>query len=290
MFHTKNNDFINRWLLFNFAPKLLIQFCLSCFFAFSLVLRKFILQSWEIMRKLVFTIALFIFISISGYSQESSFYDAPFGGGGGYTPFWFAPNMDALNLQAKSFGVPEFSTGGFYVSGGGGFIYLGVVKNLRIGGMGFGGTTSKTSSSGGINSEVDYSLSGGGLTVEYTIPFVRSVAVSIGAIIGRGSLEVQLYKNNGAHSWEGIWNNASGSTSSSYHAVLKNNYWIFTPTLNVDIPAYRMLSFRVGIGYQLNAGDKWTYDNGQDLLNVPSGINGKSFFIQTGIFIGLFSY
>lgn len=241
------------------------------------------------MKKLVITVGLFLFISISAYSQESSFYDAPFGGGGGYTPFWFVPKVDVLNANIKGLDIPDFSSGGFYVSGGGGFIYLGVIKNVRIGGMGFGGTTSRSSSSGGINRQADFSLSGGGLTVEYTLPFIRAFAISVGAIIGRGSLEIQLYKNRGVNSWNSVFGGVS-TQSSNYSSTLKNSFWILNPMLNVDIPAYRMLSFRVGVGYQFTAGDKWTYDNGQDLLNVPSGINGKSFFIQTGIFIGLFSY
>jgi hypothetical protein len=58
----------------------------------------------------------------------------------------------------------------------------------------------------------------------------------------------------------------------------------------VEIPAYHMLCFRIGAGYNYTFGSKWTYDNNQDLLNVPSDINGSSFFIQTGIFIGLFSF
>ncbi len=241
------------------------------------------------MRKLTVAVTLVIIAAFCVYPQESSFYDAPFGGGGGFTPFWFIPNTGAINTQIKTFGVPALSNGGFYVSGGSGFIYLGIVNNLRIGGMGFGGTTSRSSASGGINKEVDYSLSGGGLTVEYTLPFINAVAVSPGVILGRGSLEISVYKNSGTLPWNKLWTDAAGN-SDDFYATVANKYWIVTPTLNVDIPAYRMLAFRIGIGYQFTLGSKWTYDNGQDLTGVPSDISGKAFFIQTGIFVGLFSF
>ena len=255
------------------------------------------------MRKLTIAISLIIITAFTVYPQESSFYDAPFGGGGGYTPFWFVPNVNSLNSYVKAFGVPEFSKSGLFVSGGSGFIYLGVVKNLRIGGMGFGGSRSSVT-----NEKVDistmespaplyvtehreavYSLSGGGLTVEYTLPYFSNVAVSVGAILGRGSLEVQLYKNYGSSSWNKLWTDA-GNNAASANINMVNKFWIVTPTLNVDIPAYRMLAFRIGMGYQFTLGDKWTYNNGQQLSGVPSNINGGAFFIQTGIFVGLFSF
>ena len=255
------------------------------------------------MRKLIIAISLIIITAFTVYPQESSFYDAPFGGGGGYTPFWFVPNVNVLNSQVKSFGVPEFSKSGFFVSGGSGFIYLGAVKNLRIGGMGFGGSRSSVTDQkvdvSGPGSpvpvyltehrEVVYSLSGGGLTVEYTLPYFSNLAVSVGAILGRGSLDVQLYKNYGGSSWNESWTGAQNS-SSAVNISMVDKFWIVTPTLNVDIPAYRMLAFRIGLGYQFTLGDNWTYDNGQALTGVPSNIGGKAFFIQAGIFVGLFSF
>jgi hypothetical protein len=47
---------------------------------------------------------------------------------------------------------------------------------------------------------------------------------------------------------------------------------------------------RLGVGYQLTFGDKWTADNDQPLQDVPSDLNGNAFFIQSGIFIGFFAF
>lgn len=179
-----------------------------------------------------------------------------------------------------------------------------MIKNFRIGGIGFGGARSSSSTIIKNNAtpespvpdyvseyrEAVYSLSGGGLTLEYTVPFIKNIGVSVGAIIGRGSLNIQLYKNLGSYDWQYFWAQADNSSSSTFSSTLKNNFWIFTPTLNVDIPAFHLLLFRLGAGYQFTFGDAWTYDNGKDIFNVPSNISGNCFFIQTGIFVGIFSF
>jgi hypothetical protein len=46
----------------------------------------------------------------------------------------------------------------------------------------------------------------------------------------------------------------------------------------------------LGAGYQFTFADKWTADNDRSLSGVPSDFNGKNFFIQSGIFIGFFSF
>ena len=244
------------------------------------------------MNRFFLSFIIIITVSSSGYSQESSFYDAPFGGGGGYVGGWIVPNVNGVNTELKKIGMPNLTTGGFYTSGGAGFIYLGIVPGLRIGGTGFGGSRSSSSkflhSSGPENfftyNEAIYKMSGGALTIEYTLPFIKNIGVSIGTWIGRGSLEIDFYSNTGGQDWNSIL------APYNVNVSLKNDYWIITPTLNVDIPAYRLLSFRIGTGYQFTFGSHWSYDNNKDIYNAPSDINGNSFFIQTGIFIGLFSF
>ena len=242
------------------------------------------------MKNLLIVFLIIIGFSKFIYSQDSQYFDAPFGGGGGFVPGWYVPSMDGVNLQLKSFSVPELSTKGFYTSGGTGFIYLGFIPQLRIGGMGFGGSTSSSAVVGGQNREVIYSLGGGGLTLEYTLPFLRDIGISVGTTIGRGTLKIELYKNSGSFNWGNIWNEAGSSPTNNYGRTLEDNYWFFTPTLNFDIPLQRFVNFRVGTGYQFTFGDNWSVENGQDISGVPSSINGKSFFIQSGIFIGFFSY
>ncbi|OGU66860.1 MAG: hypothetical protein A2W30_09260 [Ignavibacteria bacterium RBG_16_36_9] len=226
------------------------------------------------------------------YGQSGQFFDAPFGGGIGYVPAWYVPNIDPINTQLSANGMSELSSSGFYSSGIAGFLYVGFVKNLRVGGMGYGGSISTSQNIEDVNREVVYSLGGGGLTLEYTLPFIKDIGVSVGAAIGSGSLELDIYRNSGDFTWEGTWEELSDPNipSESYNRKLKNSFWMITPSINLDYPIYRFVSLRLGVGYQLTFADEWTADNDQPVANVPSNLNSNSFFIQSGIFIGFFSF
>jgi hypothetical protein len=226
------------------------------------------------------------------YGQSGQFFDAPFGGGLGYIPAWYVPNLSPVNNELKNIGMPELSTSGFYSSGIAGFIYIGFVKNLRLGGMGFGGSLSSNQNVDGTNREVIYSLGGGGVTIEYTLPFVKNFGISVGAAIGSGNMEIDMYRNSGEFTWAGIWEELSNpnNSSDSYNRKLKNSYWMFTPTLNFDYPIYRFVTVRLGVGYQLAFADDWTADNDKPVSGIPSDLNSNSFFIQSGVFVGFFSF
>ena len=240
--------------------------------------------------KYYLTLFLGIGLSISAYSQTTKYFDAPFGGGGGFVGGWYIPNVDPLNLKLKEIGIPELSTSGMFTTGGAGLIYIGFVKNLRVGGMGYGGSVSTSSTVNGISREAIYSISGGGLTVEYTLPFIKNIGVSVGAILGSGSMSVELYRNDGNFSWENIWSDIDDGQSTNVSRKIENSYWIFTPTLNAEFPVYRFIALRLGIGYQLSFGGDWEADNGKLINDVPTDLKSDGFFIQAGIFAGFFSF
>ena len=233
-------------------------------------------------------IAILILVGNLVYGQAGQFFDAPFGGGIGYVPAWYIPNIDPINSQLNQIDMSELSTSGFYSSGIAGYLYVGFVKNLRIGGMGYGGSISTSDE----NREIIYSLGGGGITIEYTLPFIKNLGVSVGAAIGSGSLELDIYRSSGDFNWEATWEEFSNpdSVAGSFNRKLKNNYWMITPTLNLDYPIYRFVSLRLGVGYQITFADDWTADNDQPVSNIPTDLNSNSFFIQSGIFIGFFSF
>lgn len=243
-----------------------------------------------LMKKNLFVVIIILFYVINLYSQNDEYFDAPFGGGIGYTSGWIIPNVDIINNQIKSLGIPEFSDSGFYISGISGFMYLGFLKQIRIGALGFGGSTSRDISIAGINKEAAFSLSGGGLSVEYTLPYIRDLGISVGTIIGRGNLELKLFQNKGSISWGNVWSDLKNNSTQNLNKSLKNSYWFLIPTINIDIPLDRFITLRFGAGYQLTFGDEWTADNNIDITGVPPGLDANSFFIQTGIFIGFFSF
>ncbi len=244
------------------------------------------------MKKIIFVLIVILFAATGNFAQESRYFDAPFGGGGGFTPGFTFPNVKPLNdvLPAD---FPKLTNKAIFTTGGAGFFYIGLVKFLRIGGGGYGGSTSELvqSSSDGFTREVRYSIGGGGLSIEYTLPFVRTFGISVGTMIGGGSISAQIYKNKGNFSWNNITGEfGNSSQTDNISRTVTGSYWLISPMLNLDIPIYRFVAIRVGAGYQLSLGEKWSIENDQELSNVPSDFNGNSFFIQTGIFLGFFAF
>jgi len=245
------------------------------------------------MKKIYLILVTCIFITTTLLAQESKYFDAPFGGGGGFTPGFIFPNMEPLNNVLPA-DFPKLSNKAVFTTGGAGFFYIGLIKFLRIGGGGFGGSTSEMvqSPSDNFRREVDYSIGGGGLTIEYTIPFIRDFGISVGAMIGGGSIQAEIYKNKGSFSWNDLTGEfgSAGSQSDDISRKISGSYWLISPLLNIDIPIYRFVSIRVGGGYQMTLGESWTIENNQDFADVPTEFNGNSFFIQTGIFLGFFAF
>lgn len=235
----------------------------------------------------------FIFI-INSFSQDEkakTFFDSPFGGGGGFTPVWIIPNFNPLNDKLINFGTGTLNKNGFFATGGSGFAYIGFVPNLRIGGFGFGGSTKQNSVSNGMQHEVIYSSSFGGATFEYTFSSFRDIGISIGFMIGSGKTEIQLYRNKGIFDWNSTWNELVNNIyTEEFSRTISSSYFIFSPTLNVDIPFYRFIAFRIGAGYCFAFGENWKIENNKDLNGTPSDLKGNAFFIQTGIYFGFFSF
>ncbi|BDQ04167.1 hypothetical protein [Ignavibacterium sp.] len=232
-------------------------------------------------------ILLFVIASVGkSFSQSQKFFDAPFGGGGGFTPSFYFTNFDAINSKLTENNFPEFSDKGIFTTGGGGYIYIGFIKYLRIGGLGFGGLVSNSFSNSIANYQVDYSIGGGGVTIEYTLPFVKDFGVSLGAVIGASSLTMEIFQNSQSNDWNNIFSIASGNNL----LRISRTSWMLSPTLNIDYPIYRFIALRLGAGYHFTFGGNWKANNNQAISNVPDNLNSKSFFIQLGIFGGFFSF
>ncbi len=231
-------------------------------------------------------LVLFLFLTGVGYAQPQFGSIAKFGMAAGFSPVWVMPNLGALNGKTEALGLGSFSNSGMFAWGGSGYAYVLFIKNLRMGGMGYGGSTSLSSD----NAQVDFSTSGGAFTIEYTLPFVKKIDISFGLMIGGGSQTVSVYSNDGNFNWDGIWDNVGKDSTGSYQEVLENSFFTLAPTLNIDLPLNRFLMFRIGGGYIFAIGEEWTAANDKPVDGVPSDLNGNSFFIQTGIYFGFFAF
>jgi hypothetical protein len=233
---------------------------------------------------------LFCSTMIFAQSESQIGWIAKFGAAGGLSPIILFPNYDVVNANITQLGMDELS-GPLLAWGGGGYAYVMIIDNLRLGGIGFSGAQSETSKFNSVNNEVIYSIGGGAATIEYTMPFVKNMALSAGIMIGGGSLDIDIYQNSGNFDWNSQWDDViNNSSSTNKELSIKNSFFFFSPTVNLDFPITRFLAVRGGLGYQFTFGSNWEIANGKKLHNVSSGLNGDGFFIQTGIFIGLFAF
>ena len=243
------------------------------------------------MKKLLFLILMLISLRTS-FAQEGEDvgWVGRFGAAGGVSPTFVFPNVDAVNTQIKIMGLENLSGKGMIVYGGGGYAYIMLVDNLRIGGIGLSGTQTSSGTNNGFNKEVKYNYGLGGVTVEYSLPFIKNIAVSVGAIIGAGSSSIEIFQNQNNFSWNGIWNEINNKTTQNIYRKISNSFLTISPTLNVDIPLSRFIAVRIGGGYITTFASSWEVDNNQDIGNVPSDLSSSSFFIQTGIYFGLIAF
>lgn len=246
------------------------------------------------MKKLFLTLLVFIcFNNLIAQEEEDVGWVARFGAAGGVSPTFLFSNLDALNKEIKNFGVPELNNS-MFLFGGGGYVYLMFIENIRIGGIGFGGSQSTDGnlfiSGTNIQREVSYEFGFGGFTVEYTLPFIKGVAVSVGGIIGGGSQVISIYENKGIYSWDNTWPNSGNNYNSGVSTDIKNNFFTITPTLNLDLPLSRFAAVRVGAGYVLNLSNDWKINNNQKIIGVPKDLTSNNFFIQTGIYFGFIAF
>jgi len=241
------------------------------------------------MNKIFITLLLF-FSSLLAQSESQIGWIAKFGAAGGFSPIIIFPNYDGINPNLKQLGMNSMGDP-IFAWGGGGYAYVMIIDNLRLGGFGFSGSQSEKSQLNSFNNEMIYSIGGGAVTIEYTMPFVKNMALSAGVMLGGGSLDIDIFQNSGSFSWDDVWDEISdGNPINSKEVSMKNSFFLVSPTINLDFPITRFLALRGGLGYQFTFGSDWEIANGKELKNVSSDLNGSGFFIQTGIFIGLFAF
>lgn len=241
-------------------------------------------------KLLIFILMLISFRTSFAQEGEDVGWIARFGAAGGFSPTLVFPNVDAVNTQIKVMGLENLSSKGMIVYGGGGYAYIMLIDNLRIGGMGLSGTQTSSGFNNGFNKEVKYNYGLGGVTVEYSLPFIKNIAVSVGAIIGAGSSSIEIFQNQNNFSWNGIWNEVNNKTTQNIYRKISNSFLTISPTLNVDIPLSRFIAVRIGGGYITTFASSWKVDNDQDIGSIPSDLKSSSFFIQTGIYLGLIAF
>lgn len=219
---------------------------------------------------------------------------ARFGIAGGFDFVMLFPKMDDINAKARAMELKELSTSSMITWGGGGYAYIMMVNNLRIGGIGFGGSMSTSGNNAfGLNRQLDYNFGLGGVTIEYTLPFIQHVAVSVGSIIGVGSQSIETFENWGEYTWANttpppIYSSIARAPGS--YTKITNTFFTIVPTLNLDLPLNRFIALRAGTGYIFNFNNSWKVNNDRNISGVPGNLTKGNFFIQAGIYFGFFAF
>lgn len=221
---------------------------------------------------------------------------AKIGGLFGYTPGWLFVDVKPINQQLIGAGGAALKENGVYLNGIGGGAYIMFVPNLRVGGLGMSGRLTSTAlNSAGVRRDAELSVSFGGVTVDYVVPIVERLDVSVGVTLGAGSIELMLRQTNGgALTWGGEWNNYGngnyhqGGQVGNISRKLTGSFFSAVPAVNVEYAILGWLGVRLGASYVTMFSPTWQVDEKYDLLGVPSNIKGNGFMINAGLFVGTF--
>jgi hypothetical protein len=211
----------------------------------------------------------------------------------GFTPSWLKVDVAPVNEFLVNTGAPLLDDKGLFMVGGAGSIYILVIKNFRVGGMGLSGSTSVSGvDQAGVRRDVQMAVGVGGLTFEYVIPIVRKLDFAFGSMVGWGSTTLTLRQYiGGNHTWSGeqaLFGTWPPSSTISTERTLSGSFFVLVPSVSIEYAALGWLAFRLGAGYNLMLAPSWSVDGQYDLSGVPSSVKGDGFMINAGIFVGTF--
>ena len=216
------------------------------------------------------------------------------GGAIGFTQGYLFLNLDPINQIMRKENLAEFDSRGLFMLGGQGYAYVMFVPNLRVGYINMGGhMRSRTlDPSTKIVREVELSVGYSGATFDYTIPVAPRVDVSLGMLLGAGNMDLNFTRNNGLpQQWDSTWNNFGANTPvDNYSGKLSGSFFIYQPSLNVEVAVLRWLGVRAGVSYLGMSGNNWKRDDKYDLFGVPDEVSGKGWMFNSGIFVGTFVF
>ena len=224
-------------------------------------------------------------------------YTGTFGLGGGVSPAWMFTRIDALNTALTERGLPSLPKEGMFLIGGHGYAYIMIIPNVRIGGMGAGGSqtveriasypTNPGDPSSPVQAWLDrasISTGFGGVTIEYALPF-RRVQCAVGVLLGAGSHTLTLtHLLDGNRSWRAPVSHPSGI---EYHHVYKNAFFAYQPMASIEYLISPFVVLGLTGGYYGCSGSSWKLDDAFTVTDMPDVKIGGP-FVRLGLTFGLF--
>jgi len=216
---------------------------------------------------------------------------------GGVTPGWVFVDVKPVNDYLVAAGGAPLKDDGMFLFGGGGAVYVGVINNFRVGGMGMGGSISSSSvDSLGVRRDAEFNNGFGGVTFEYVIPLFPRLDIAVGTMLGWGGVDLTIRQDVGGNlTWDDEWGNfGSGNYSipggqiNNITRTLSGSYFVWIPSVNVEYALLGWCAVRLGASYVGMSAPSWSVDGQYDLTGVPSTVNGKGWMINAAFLVGTF--
>ena len=230
------------------------------------------------------------------YTEEAASKPNYFAVGGGIIGGMFLPNLTDLNANVAQPFVKQNLPTSVFMLGGQGFVAVPWVKNLRVGGMGYGGTTTCDCQNGdfglgaSVNRMLTYSVGYGALTLDYVLPLnMKHFNIVPGIALGFGNVQIyaqQAQNRSTAFDIGSEFNAASINITHTYHS----GFFLYMPQLQFEYSIKGFSMLRLAVGYQGTSMRTWTVDNGISLGSTDklSTTNGSGLVVSAGLFFGLF--
>lgn len=252
------------------------------------------------MRNHLFILALILVFTVSLFAQEEPIPPkrskmAKVGLFGGPMPAFLFADLGPVNDYLKGAGAATVNENGVFLYGGGGAIYIMLLPNVRIGGMGMAGSVSSSQLSGTVRKDATVSIGFGGATVEYVIALAPRFDLALGTMIGGGGIDITLRQDaGGTKSWMQEWssfgtgNYETGTQVNDIEREMAGGFFVLIPSVNLEYAITGWLGARLGVSYVSMLAPSWTLDTKHDLLGVPTAVSGKGFMLNAGLFLGTY--
>jgi len=210
--------------------------------------------------------------------------------GAGYVGALNYINLNEINSKFKNdFNLPELSSP-IYLSGVHGFTGIGIIPNLRLGFLGFSGSSEVSDNIDTIKHGSKLSASLMGFTLDYGFVLFKHFAILPGIQAGWSSLEQNYYETlNTSNSPN--WNDLEPNSDGKYFSKnIKGSFVFVQPELSLEYALTPFLMTRAAVGYGFSFLPEWEYNSSADLKGVPDAINTGGLNLQFGVFVGLFNF
>jgi len=240
-----------------------------------------------------------LFLSTIAFSQEEPIPPkrsqmAKVGAVGGFTTTFLFMDMGPINdfLSGGKMGRP-LSNSPVFMDGGAGAAYIMIVKNLRVGGIGMGGsaTVSVLDPATGIRRDATVKAGYGAVSFEYVVPLVQHLDLVGGLQLGAGGIDIVVSKSDGnAISWTGeqTFLGSDNASPGTVTRTLSGKFLIWVPSVSLEYSFLGWAGVRVGASYMGMSSPSWKLDSNWDILNVPSSVSGKGWTVNVALLVGTF--